>query len=650
MHRPTAVLLLLPGLLFGLPAAADDEPAKLQQAAEQAVQDVLEPLKFEQAEVEQAVLTPTATPAHAAAMAWVDLQTIPPARHEFVRYIWVPPTDEMLKFGEEEDAQELPLHKLQKQVTNLVVNEVVSELGNPLLVEPVETGNGTLLRYDLQKLAPREIAGAPDVLRLLRTWEKLGEDEPWFHTRQVIDEGRTAAIIAVAEAEVKTGTEVLQTLPRGTEVEILDERDGWLRIGDGWVLRDHIEIIKEEVKVFPLNPAGGQALISLAEATNSQVPIVHVGYFYNRVLQTLNGGLYYEFTFPREFRKRTVVNALLDEDFTEQEFSQLTDETVYLLLYGASRRLVAAIRSDQRAGLFRSQVTGKPRAVEVFSGAGGRASVNQGLITRTQDMSDADRDARTHPIRELLNQKYAATELIPERINGLHGFALFAGNNPPPGIEAGSLQTSVPDNIARDHTIPPPFTARLQPAIGCYRCHNRPQVSRGYIPFKNDVQTMLNNSDLDVFGERTDGQPNLDTLSRVAGLYKGQHDKPLRRARDDYSDAVLVATRGLPTTLAYTTIARTFNEYTYNLVTPQVACRELGFEVTEGKPSLVLRRLIPRLPPDELGIQPEDPIIGALKAGLSVNRLEWEQVYPDAFYRSTASLQEIVNHEDPQDD
>jgi len=44
--------------------------------------------------------------------------------------------------------------------------------------------------------------------------------------------------------------------------------------------------------------------------------------------------------------------------------------------------------------------------------------------------------------------------------------------------------------------------------------------------------------------------------------------------------------------------------------------------------------MLPPLQQDIVGISPEDPIIGALKAGLKVNRNQWEGVYADAAFRA----------------
>ena len=62
--------------------------------------------------------------------------------------------------------------------------------------------------------------------------------------------------------------------------------------------------------------------------------------------------------------------------------------------------------------------------------------------------------------------------------------------------------------------------------------------------------------------------------------------------------------------------------------------------------SKYLIQLLPPLPSDQLGISPEDPIIGALKSGLKVNRYQWEQVYPDAAFRALQTrkiAQEKIN-------
>lgn len=516
------------------------------------------------------------SPAIAAAFAATDIATVGALDREFQRYVWVPLGNADLK-----------------RAANLVMNEVVSEVGNPLIVVPADVGQGTLLRYDLRQLAPRTIAGKPDVLRLISTWEKLADGEPFFHAGPKVV-SRTERIKIQT-----TPYEATETINGKVVKRMFDWKWGTKEVS---------------TNVFPLAPAVGQELTALATATNSQCPIVHIGWFLKQTTSTVDGGLYYDFLdMERAPRGRTA-------------------QAAFLSRFGADEQLVATLRSDQKAGVFRSRVTGKPRVVKVFGGAGGRPDINQGLITLTEDMSDADRDAKQHPIRNLVNFKFAAVEVIAERINGLHAYVLFDG--------AGALQNEAPPNVVTDRTVPAPHTTRLQPAISCYRCHNTDEKSVGYQSFDNDVRTMLQKQ-LDVFGEKTDGGPVTDTVSRIAGLYSGVLDKPIRRSRDDFSDAVLVATRGLPVSKAYQSVVDEYNRYVYELVTPVVACRELGYEVAEAKATAVLQRLVPPLPPDDLGISPEDPVIGALKTGLSVNRLEWEQVYADAYFRATKAVADL---------
>jgi hypothetical protein len=249
----------------------------------------------------------------------------------------------------------------------------------------------------------------------------------------------------------------------------------------------------------------------------------------------------------------------------------------------------------------------------------------------THDVFDNDVDPARDPIRNLLNFQDRAREMIAERAgifgaNGMHLFVLFDSS--------GELQNEVPPNVAADHTIPIPHSRRLQASISCIRCHG-PQ--EGFQPFRNEVQTMLSGY-LDVFGDVSSENAIPDQLDRLAGLYSGDLSKPIRRGRDDYTDAVYRATGGMQVPEASLLVSNIYQEYVYDTVDAQKACLELGFVVPKFQASYYFNQILPPLSPDVLGISPEDPIIGALKAGLSVNRFQWEQVYPDAAFRAMKTI------------
>jgi hypothetical protein len=123
----------------------------------------------------------------------------------------------------------------------------------------------------------------------------------------------------------------------------------------------------------------------------------------------------------------------------------------------------------------------------------------------------------------------------------------------------------------------------------------------------------------------------------LAGLYAGDLNKPIRRARDDYSDAVFRTTGGLSVPNISAIVGGIYNKYHYEMITAEKACYELGYDVPMGMGVSKLRELLPPLQQDQVGISPEDPIIGALKAGLAVQRYQWEQAYADAAFRAMQS-------------
>lgn len=351
---------------------------------------------------------------------------------------------------------------------------------------------------------------------------------------------------------------------------------------------------------------------TLATHTRSAAPILRADWLTIKLLTTLGGGRYYDFAgFERNPKGRTAKDAVLAG-------------------LGANENLSGVLGGDQRAAMFRSEVTGKPRLVVLFRGVGGRAG--SGLATITYDSSDDDVFANQHPILNLLRFKSAASEFIAEKPNGLHLFALFDAK--------GNLQNSVPDNIAADHTIPAPHTRRLEPAISCIRCH---AGNDGLQNVKNDVTALLKRRgsvSLDVFDDVAQRKlTTTEVLDRLAGLYAGEEhfQRTLARGRDDYAEAVWRATDGLEPKAMAEGLSKLVAGYRYASVTPATAAFELGYRLPAagGDGAELLGRLLPAGTTDF-----EDPRLGALKSGLPINRLDWEQVYADAARRAKLSTEE----------
>jgi len=557
--------------------------------------DLVSPGRIQTETVQFGELTAAPHPRDAMAFALADMQTLPRASRPYQRYIWIPDGDRR-KFS----------------AMNYVVNTAVSRASS--IIQPESVAGGRLMRYDLRRLAPREEHYA----ELHELWEKLAF-EPYFHITKT-----TADALPPNAINIKSR---INDPPGSMRFKV--GNDIWFRSSTNVTyILEHGEWIQQKLNVknvglvpvygAHVNPASGVMLQGMGQ---SNAMISRYDFFLVRVLTSIDGGLYYDFSGIRGIISRA-----------KKAGSKESDQDIVLRALGASQQIVENLRSDQRAAMFRSLVTGKARQLEFFQGQGVRPGAGTGLITITHDAFDNDTDPQRDPFRNLLEFKDRAREVIAERAgefgsNGLHLFVLFDSN--------GALQDEVPPNIAADHTIPTPHPRRLQSAISCIRCHG---PDEGFKPFANEVQTMMKGQ-LDIFGDLSSKTTISEQLDRLSGLYSGDLDKPIRRARNDYTDAVYRATNGMQVPEVSLLVSNIYGDYVYDLVDPTQACLELGFVVPRNQAVYQINQILPKLNRDIIGISPEDPIIGALKAGLSINRLQWEQVYPDAAFRAMKTLE-----------
>lgn len=535
------------------------------------------------------LIKPAPAPADAVAFALADIATVPKGDQPFQRYVWVP------------DANKDNIAEV-KYTAALVSRSTV-------LYSPKSVAGGRLVRIDLRMMAPRSDNNNKDFLEISQIWEKYAFD-PYFHIVRTTDEA------------LPTNAKLLKNIDGDPEGAKRLEYDGekWFvspggksyQLVDGdWVPKKLTFAKKQNVAVAGAH-VGLDQHVMLQGLTQSNAPIVRYDWWIIKTLTTLDGGLYYEWIGIERNPKDT------------------TSLKAFLKKFGGDEDLVAKLRGDQRAAMFKSRVTGRPRMIETFRGVAVRPDSGTGIISITYDTKEGDVGADTDPIRNLLEFKATALEVIVERQSGMHVFALFAAN--------GDLQDSAPDNVVKDHTIPAPYTARLEPGISCIRCHG---PFDGWQPFQNEVKLMLEagkGGGLDVFDDLSvKKNSRQDTLDRLAGLYSGDLTKAYRRGRDDYSDAVFQVTGGMSVPKAGASLSATFSKYRYTDVDAFVACQELGYDVPRDKAVYYLNILLPPLQRDIQGISPEDPILGALKMGLSIQRYQWEGVYADAALRAMLS-------------
>lgn len=526
--------------------------------------------------------TKSTRPADAITMAAADLGSIDELSRPFIRYVWVPEPD--IKYS---------------AAVSFAVNSVISKV--PVIVNPDILFDGRLLRIDLRKYVPNDI----ELARIIPIYDKLGAD-PYFHIIESSYVVPPSAKILTNVDDPKGSTRFLYN----NSQYFLSNQNLFILSGKTWQPYNGIDF-RSNANAFGVHVGLEQSTILLGLSKSSAV-VSRYDYFLTKILTTLDGGLYYDLAgIERNPRGKSSQDALLES-------------------LGSSESRVALLKSDQRAALFKSRVTGRPRRIDIFQGEGVAVSNGSGLITLTHDSKEGDIKAIQDPIRNLLEFEDAARELIAERSNGLHIFALFNSK--------GELQDSAPDNVVKDHTIPAPHTARLQCAISCIRCHG---PLEGYQPFDNEVQKMLSGL-FDIYDDVGSKANVPETLTRLAGLYSGDLNKVLRRGRDDYSDAAIRATYGNYNVAQISEIiSEIYENYNYREVDAFIALKDLGINVPQEE---AVDYFIEVVKPKQIlanGVVPEDPIIAALKTGLRVNRFQWELVYADAAIRSMEFVGDI---------
>ncbi len=391
-----------------------------------------------------------------------------------------------------------------------------------------------------------------------------------------------------------------------------------ITVWDGLALDDpyfHVPKQNSNLRAAVLGPHLDQdKMVLLAQATGAAAPILRLDWFQAKALTTTEGGRYYDFM------------------QYERAPKQGTAEAALLATVGADVELSKRVNGDRRVGIIESEVTAKARRVDVGQGAIGDYWV-------THDIFDEDVSPERHPLYNLLAFFDRGREIIFERPNGLHGFAIT--NN------TGQLVDSAPPNLVADHEIPRPHTRVLQGAISCIRCH---ASSGGLQPCENDVGDALKLTGgrlpLDIFDDLGAlDKERRENVDRLASLYAGNFQTKLKNGRIKYADAVFAASKGLEVKEASELVAEMFGDWRYAKITPQRALLELGIRVEEKEAVVMLNAMLP--PTGTQAVvdgQPaafEDFTIAAMKAGKAVRRSDFERVYVDMLHRVRITRGEI---------
>lgn len=249
------------------------------------------------------------------------------------------------------------------------------------------------------------------------------------------------------------------------------------------------------------------------------------------------------------------------------------DRAAYLKTLGLDDKLVESLNAMKGANLTQSGVTGKLRRVIRWPIPNGATWITYDSIAEA-----ADADPFRNPS---LTLKFDASEIISRKTNGLDDYSIFTSK--------GDRLDAVDPALAVDDTTHPP--SALQPALSCIRCHLAKvgEEDQSGLRSFNDSQSKLLAGKVGLYG--TDPRE----VDQVAALYARQRQlqRDVVRDREDFLEAVDVATSGMKPFEAGEAVSRVYRTYADTMLTPAMACLELGIEVPEGaKPEAELAKVL----------------------------------------------------------
>ena len=288
-------------------------------------------------------------------------------------------------------------------------------------------------------------------------------------------------------------------------------------------------------------------------------------------------------------------------------------------------------KKDERAALFKSKPTGKPRLIKILTSNVPRPSKSRGIVAVTYDLTDEQFEAINDPIENLIKFDFAAYEIIADRPNGTHIYAIFNKD--------GVLQKEGDPKIAPDHKEPEELGSKvLQSGLSCRRCHG---YGHGWQHFDNDIVKLLKD-DFSVFDDLASNVTRDETLTLLSRLYSSEpSQKPLgvlEIGRQLYAQNVDKITLGRPLPFMAETLHGVHVNYKSTL-SPKGVVSELGYRVDTEDDAI---KLFKQVFPTAIGTQ-EHPIVGAVKARIPVQRAQLERTYG---YLMSRFLQGVKNVQD----
>ena len=329
----------------------------------------------------------------------------------------------------------LSLHNLpaaDRPIAVQVLGGFVNSLSRePDITRPVPIAGGLLLRIDTQDYGST----------FAKAWEKLAEQEPYFHVSTVSQSEEEYETVKVDYG--------LWVSPDGTKSQTRQsDRDTWEHSHYKEERKKRAKINTGRTAPWVVQGAGKKAFETLTALTQSDVPAVTGEWL--------------------------IVQAAIQADRRPgyYDFLGIKDEATFQQVVGFTEKGVdPGFLRELRESVAVSGVTLQPRAIE-------RKEKIGGALWRTRDIRIA-RD-RSNPLRVLDGSlQFDATEQYGHLPNGLWATALFDSK--------GTRQDSAPDFVASDSTAPH-NDRRVHVHLSCTRCH----VEGGLQDIDGWVRNVLN--------------------------------------------------------------------------------------------------------------------------------------------------------------
>ncbi len=289
------------------------------------------------------------------------------------------------------------------------------------------------------------------------------------------------------------------------------------------------------------------------------------------------------------------------------------------------------LATDQLVTL--SNVTSRVRVVKLGQSQGVKPSKGRGLVSITCDLADKPNDPNRNGFQSLLNESFDAFEIILTLSTGQQEFTLWDGKE--------NLLTEAAPNVATDNTVPKPFNARLQPALGCIRCHAgaeglQPVASQFAFDSQGFGRVL---ADLSRGTKASEQFKAFQTIRSRYGASQGEVDHLLQDGRDSlarqYDFMDLKQAHGAKA--AYEATARTINAYWYKQMQAGDVDRELGIPPGTD-PVAAFNNAIPASDAPVLIPEGSAGILNRIRNGKEITRIEFEQTFIDAMQKATQTL------------